>query len=51
MCLRQGEAEAFHAALIFVDRAGAVLLGVVGFAEEHALITDSLLLLAHAAWL
>ena len=51
LCLWQGEAEACHAALVLVDRAGAVLLGVVGFAEEHALITDGLFLFAYAAWL
>lgn len=49
--LRQVEAEACHAALVLVDRGSAVLLSVVGFAEEHALITDGLFLFAYAAWL
>lgn len=50
-CLWQGEAETSHAALIFVDRAGAILLGIVGLAEEHALVTDGFLLFAYTAWL
>ena len=49
--LWQGEAEASHADLVLVDRGGAVLLSVVGLAEEHAFITGSLLIFAHTAWL
>jgi hypothetical protein len=49
--LWQREAEPSHAALVFLNGAGAVLLGVAGFAKKHALITNGFLVFAYAAWL
>jgi len=45
------EAKAGHAALVFVDRGSAVLLRVLGIAEEHAFVSSRLLLIAYAAGL
>ena len=45
------EAEASHAGAVLVYRGHAVLLGVVGLGEKHAVVTLGLLLLAHAAGL
>jgi hypothetical protein len=45
------EAKPKHAALVLVYRRKAVLLGVGGLGEEHALVTLRLLFLAYAAGL
>ena len=45
------EAETSHAGAVLVYRRGAVLLGVVGLGEKHAVVALGLLFLAHAAGL
>jgi hypothetical protein len=45
----QLESEASHAALILVDRRGAVLLRIVRVTEEHALIPGGFLVFAYTA--
>jgi hypothetical protein len=48
---RKLETKACHATLIFVDCRGTILLGVFGIAEEHAFVSSSFLIFAHAAGL
>lgn len=45
------EAETSHAGAVLVYRRHAVLLGVIGLGEKHAIIALGLLFLAHAAGL
>lgn len=45
------ESEAGHAALVLLDHGLALLGGIVGFGEEHAVIASGLLVLADAAGL
>ena len=45
------EAKSRHATPVLLNGRPAVLLGVLGCGEEHALVALRLLILAHAAWL
>jgi hypothetical protein len=48
---RELESEACHTALVLINGGGAFLLGIFRVGEEHALIAEGFLFLAHAAGL
>lgn len=50
-CSLDLEAVASHAGLVLLDQGLALLCGVVGLGEEHAVIAGGLFGLANAAWL